>query len=289
MNNNVLSPYIRAAKYHGFPPYYGLAKRIIFDYELIYVCGGSARIIIDGEEHICKKNDVVLLRPGVSHEIIHFGDLGFLQPHIHFDVVYNRNSEKTPICFKDRGALNEYEVSLIQDDILEKSIPYVFVPSDTARFEKLFFEIMELYKNKPKRFELASKIKMLELLTLIFEQFEVEETVSDTSQSDPAVIVKNYIDNNFMQVITLESLQNQFYTNKYTLIRNFNRIYKQSPIAYYHECRLKYAKGQLLSTNRSIVSIAEQLSYDSCTFNRFFRTHTGISPSEYRKRKGKIK
>ncbi len=287
MNNNILSPYIRKAIYCDLPAYFRIARRIIFDYEIIYVSGGGARLIIGDREYVCKKGDVVFLRPGVSHELTYYKDVNFLQPHIHFDAVYNKNSERTPICFKDTDALSEDEKALIQEDIIEKSIPYVFVPCDGKRFGRVFFEIIELYKNKPQRFELTSKIKMLELLSLIFEQFEVKETVSEASENDPAVTVKNYIDNNFMQPITLEGLQNQFYINKYTLIRNFNKLYHQSPISYCNDRRLEYAQNQLVSTNRSVTSIAEQLGYDSGSFNRFFRKHFGVSPGEYRKSKNK--
>jgi len=283
VNNNILSPYIRRAIYCNLPPFFRVARRIIFDYEIIYVSGGEARFITDEKEYICKKGDVIFIRPGVSHELVHYKCMNFIQPHIHFDMVYNKNSEITPISFKSRAALTDDEVSLIQEDIIENSIPCVFVPDNEKRFEKLFFEILELYRSKPQRFELTSKIKMLELLSLIFEQFEVKETVSDMSGNDPGVVVKSYIDNNFMQQITLEGLQNQFYINKFTLIRSFKKLYNQSPISYYNGQRLEYAKNQLLSTSRSVASIAEQLGYDSCSFNRFFRTHTGMSPSEYRK------
>lgn len=289
MNNYMLSPYIRKAVYGILPPHFRLAKRIIFDYEIIYVNGGGARLIIEGEEYICQKGDVVFLRPGISHELMYYEDissvkpLDFVQPHIHFDAVYNKNSEITPICFKDREGLDADELALIQEDIIEKSIPYVFVPCKETEFGKLFFDILSLYKERPPRFELSMKIRMLELLSMIFEQFDVKATLSESAVNDPAMIVKNYIDNNYLSPVTLEGLQNQFYINKYTLIRNFNRLYKKSPIAYYHERRIEYAKEQLSKTARSVSSIAAQMNTDSYSFNRFFRTHTGVSPSDYRK------
>jgi len=163
MNNYLLSPYIRLAKFNGFPPYFGLAKRIIFDYELIYAYDGGARLLVDGKAHICRKNEVILLRPGVSHELVYLDDLKFVQPHIHFDLIYNKNSEITPICFKDKPDLTEKEFALIQEDILEKDIPYVFTPYKPEEFCELFFGVLSLYKERPQRFELSMKIKMLEL------------------------------------------------------------------------------------------------------------------------------
>lgn len=290
MNNNLLSPYIRTATFHSFPKKFRLAKRIIFDYELIYALDGGARVLIGGEEYICRRNEVIFLRPGISHELIYLDDLVFTQPHIHFDMVYNTNSERTPICFKDKNNLSEYEFTLIQDDILGENIPYVFMPCKSEEFRELFFDILTLYKNRPQRFELSMKIKMLELLSLIFEQFDIKAAPPANTVNEPAVIVKNYIDNNFLRPLTLEGLQEQFYINKYTLIRNFNRLYKKSPIAYYHERRLEYSKEMLASTDNSISSISAKMNFpDSYSFNRFFRTHMKMSPTEYRTKARKNK
>ena len=284
MNNNLLSPYIRVARLSILPKRYHLAKRVIYDYELIYVQNGSAKLIIDDMEFILRKNEVIFLRPGISHVLTYHGDQEFDQPHIHFDLIYNKNSERTPICFQDKSSMTDEQLSLIQEDILDANIPFVFTPYDSKAFGDLFFDIITLYVNRPVRYELTAKIKMLELLSLIFEQFDVKGTTGeDSSVNDPAVMVKNYIDNNYLHLITLKTLENQFFVNKYTLIRNFNRLYKKSPVAYYHELRLEHAKEMLTETGLSISRIAEKMNFpDSYSFNRFFRSHMGLPPSEYR-------
>lgn len=266
----------------SLPVHHRIATRVIYDYELIYITGGMTRLTVDGTEYICHKNDAVLIRPGVPHSFEGIGEHELVQPHLHFDLVYNDNSPTTPISFKDRPAMSPRELKLIQPDTLDPSIPCIFTPYDADTFSKLIFDTISLFESRHVGFELECKIKVLRLLSLIFTQFETESRQTSLP-FDPAITVKNYIDSNYLQPITLEDLQRQFYVNKFTLIRNFKRLFGVSPIAHYHNCRAEYAKNELRNTNRPIVSIAEELDYfDMCSFNRFFRMQTGMSPKEYR-------
>lgn len=264
------------------PPGHSIAKRVIFDYELIYVTGGKVRMIIGGESYICKKNHVILLRPGVPHEFRCFDDSKLVQPHIHFDLTYNKNSEITPISFKDMPDMSASERALITEDTLDPHIPCVFVPYDTDRFAELFFGVIYAVRNRGANFELTAKIRFLELLMLIFEQFDAGRP-SESVNLSLAETVKNYIDSNYKQQITLDGLQSQFFCNKYTLIRSFNREYGKSPMAYYRELRLEFAMTALASTNRTVSSIGKELNFpDIYSFSRFFKSLAGISPAKYR-------
>ena len=282
INKNTISPYIRRAALSELPPGHSIARRIIFDYELIYVTGGKVRMIIGDKSYVCKKNNVILLRPGVPHEFHCFDDCNLLQPHIHFDLVYTKNSESTPISFKDRQNMTADELLLISEDTLDPSIPCVFSPYNQDRFANLFFGVIYAFRNREPNFELTAKIHFLELLSLIFTQFDMGHQSKHLSLS-PAETVKSYIDSNYRQPVTLDSLQTQFFCNKYTLIRSFNKLYGKSPIAYYRERRLDFAKNILTNTNRTVASISKELSFpDIYSFSRFFKGLTGVSPTQYR-------
>lgn len=70
-----------------------------------------------------------------------------------------------------------------------------------------------------------------------------------------------------------------------TLHRRFHARLGLSPQAYLREVRVERAKHLLATTTERVESIAEQLGYlDPAGFRRLFRSATGLSPGEFRKR-----
>lgn len=285
MNINEFSPYIRVAMLSTLTAPFKISTRIIFDYEIILVTDGKCKITVDDTEYLCKKNDVVFLRPGIHHKFECIDNFNFVQPHIHFDIKYSEISEKRFVSFKPKAEMSGDELALIQEDVFEDiCIPYVFMPSDKEKFQKLFFEVIEIFEKKSYNYELLCKAKMLELFNCILTQFNHNRTSKNDIMSNPVVSVKNYIDNNFMSVMTLDSLARQFYFNKYTLLRKFKLMYGKNIISYYRDKRIEYIKNILKTTNISISALSEKLNFsDIYSFSRFFKTFVGCSPTDYRK------
>lgn len=285
MDKNKLSPYIRVAMYSSLMPSFTISERTLFDYEIILVTGGECKITINGTPYICRENDVVFIRPNILHsfEVSEKGE--FYQPHIHFDAVYDENSIKRVISYKPRDKMNEKERQLIAEDVFSDiPIPDVFTPYDSKSFARVFFDIIDIYQNKQDNYELSYKSKMLELLSMILKQFDAKTVCKNNSISDTIVLIKSYIDNNYMTAITLDSLSKQFYINKYTMLRRFKEIYKINIMSYYRRLRIEYAKKALENTNISVYALAEKLSFtDIYSFSRFFKNETHLSPTEYRK------
>lgn len=286
MNKNRFSPYIRVAMHSILTAPFTISNRVIFDYEIILVTGGKCKITIDNTEYLCKKNDVVFLKPGIQHKFECVDNTDFVQPHIHFDVSYDNMSDKRFVSFKPKETMSKKELSLIQKDVFEKiSIPYVFTPFNPDNFQKIFFEIIELFKEKAYNYEILYKAKMLELLNYILTQFDYNTTNKSDVTGNPIAMVKNYIDNNYTSVITLDALSKQFYINKYTLLRNFKSKYGKSIISYYHDKRIEYIKKSLETTNVSISALSERLNFINIySFSRFFKKYTGCSPTDWRKK-----
>ena len=285
MNKHSFSPYIRHARDSALVAPYNISWRTLYDYELIFVSDGKCRITADNTEYLCKKNHVILIRPGIRHKFECVDNLDFVQPHIHFDISYSELSEKRSVSFTPEEKMNEYELSLIQEDAFsEIPIPVVFTPYDIPQFQKLFFEIIDIFKNKKYNYQLHYKVKMLELIDLILIQFDSGKRLRPDKQTSVAAI-KNFIDNNYLSVINLDSLAKQFYFNKYTMLRNFKASYNQNVIEYYHNKRVEHIKDTLENTSIPIKLISDQLNFtDVYSFSRFFKTHVGCSPVLYRKK-----
>ncbi|MBO5355498.1 MAG: helix-turn-helix domain-containing protein [Clostridia bacterium] len=292
MDINTFSPYIRRAIFSTILSPFIIRERIIYDHELIYVMDGTCAITVDGKEYVVKKGDCVFFPPNVPHELRSISDTAFVQPHIHFDALYSEKSEQTPISFQSRDQMSEDELALIQENAFANcNIPYVFTPIHKETYVSLFFEIIDIFQEKKSGYTLLYKAKMLELFALLFEQFESKSIAPTRSVETSGYLssIKNYLDGNYRQQISLERLAMQFYVNKYTLLRQFKKAYGIGIIAYYHALRIDYAKRKLASTDLSITEIAKKLCFgDVYTFSRFFKNSTGMSPREYRALCGKV-
>lgn len=285
MDKNLLSPYIRLTMHSAIPSPFVISSRIIYDYEIIYVKEGGCRIRVDGNDYICRKNNVVFLRPGVLHSFHSIENMVFVQPHIHFDAVYWEKSTITPISFKDRDSMTADEIALIQEDVFaDVNIPYVFVPDDPAAFQAVFFHIVDSYKTET---QLQLKADMLRLLDMILAQFEERDRAgtdlaAQTMSAIPCAI-RNYIDGNYYHILTLDSMAQMFYINKFTMMRQFKAMYGTNIMKYYYNRRIAAAVQLLTNTNMSIRAIGEMLHFeDAYSFSRFFKQSMGVSPQKYR-------
>ena len=117
MNIAKLNPYIRLAKKSTLRHPFQINNRVILDYELVYVREGKCNITIDGERHIFKKGDIFLLTPGTEHRFDSIEGYPFSQPHIHFDMFYDKFSESRYINYKQLSEMTDSEKQLIQENV----------------------------------------------------------------------------------------------------------------------------------------------------------------------------
>ncbi len=62
----------------------------------------------------------------------------------------------------------------------------------------------------------------------------------------------------------------------------FARVFNTSPMKYRDSLRILHAKDYLLLENHSVADVASKCGFDDINyFSRFFKKHTGVSPSKY--------
>ncbi|HLU23251.1 MAG TPA: response regulator [Bacillaceae bacterium] len=95
---------------------------------------------------------------------------------------------------------------------------------------------------------------------------------------------KAYIDQNYMEDLSLEAVANKFYYNSSYFSQFFKKYYGMTFSKYLLNKRMSVAKNLLLETNKKVYKIAQQSGYkDSKYFNRIFKKEVGLSPEQYRK------
>ena len=94
--------------------------------------------------------------------------------------------------------------------------------------------------------------------------------------------IKEYIDVNFKEKITLDRLAEAFYINKSYMQSLFKDRYGSTINAYLNQVRITYVKQQLRFTDKTIEVLAAELHIDPPYLSRMFKKIEGISPSSFR-------
>ena len=95
--------------------------------------------------------------------------------------------------------------------------------------------------------------------------------------------VKEYLDENYTDKITLEELASRFFINKYYLLELFKERYGITVHAYLNQVRITYVKQQLRFTDKTIEELAEELHVGAAYLSRLFKQVEGVPPSVFRK------
>lgn len=93
-----------------------------------------------------------------------------------------------------------------------------------------------------------------------------------------------YIEEHYMESITLEEIARHVGLNETYLSSIFKKQTKKSMIDFLTDIRVHHAKELLIDHNKSINEIAEEVGFnDAKYFTKRFKKFTGVSPNEYRK------
>lgn len=125
--------------------------------------------------------------------------------------------------------------------------------------------------------------------TLIMYVFRLVDTTHDIA---PYIEMNRIIDSatafierNFRKNLTLDSVAEACFTNKYYLSHLFSQVRKMTVWDYIIERRVEEGKRLLAETGMTVAEAAEKSGFrDPGYFGRVFRKATGMNPSAYRKK-----
>lgn len=103
--------------------------------------------------------------------------------------------------------------------------------------------------------------------------------------SIPTVIyqAKSYLDNHYMEDLSLDTVADCFHINKYYFIRRFHSGFGQTPGDYLTSVRLHRAKELLKTTRIPVYAIGELVGFfNTSHFVTVFKKHEKMTPKTYR-------
>lgn len=120
-----------------------------------------------------------------------------------------------------------------------------------------------------------------DLIKEILEYMDEEKKQKDIK---PVRVVKEYIEENYMQEISLNQLAELVEMNASYLSSVFKKETGMAYSEYLIQCRIKQASRLLAETSLSVSEVAYRSGYqDARYFSKQFSKQVGLKPSEYRK------
>ena len=233
--------------------------------ELFYVLHGEGVFYIEREKVPVKTDDLIIINPNVEHTEKTFP-----------------NNPMEYIVFGVEGLAFSFPE---HDQAYGRGYSFYSYGSDKNQFINFAQLMMHEFQDKKPGFEKVCH-GLLEVLLVYISRKQKLSVISESSfqLSKECAIAKRYIDTNYAQDITLDSLAEITHINKFYLAHSFTECIGQSPISYLTERRLAACKELLSSSNLSVTQIANSAGFSSQSyFSQIFNKKVGMSPRQYRK------
>lgn len=233
--------------------------------ELFYVIRGNGSFEVEDDEFKVKEDDLIIVNPNVYHT-----EKGTSSAPFEYIVL---GISGLQFLNKDKNEAYDYSVYNYED----------------YKHEILFYlrTLVEEIKKEDENFEVIAQ-NLLEVLIINIirrtkKKIRIEATKRVTKECR---FIEQYINEHFTDDITLQTLSDLTYLNKYYIVHVFKKYKGLSPINYLIERRMEEAKNLLETTNFSVSKISNIIGFSSQSyFAQTFKKETNMTPNQYRKQK----
>ena len=245
--------------------------------EITYVKEGSMHYRINNRSFHLKEGDIIFCNSNALHsgEMENQDDCSYIP--ITFDPKLIYGFFQSTICTR-------YVDPVIQNlAVCALHIDYSEKWHETFRDRML--EVISLDKQKPDFYELDISIRMQLLWRLLVEHLPHQpvSTTSDFTEYERIRRILSYIEQNYMNQITLDDISEHIHLCESECTRLFKRHMNTTLFSFLQEYRIERSL-EYLNTKESISSIAEKTGFsDSNYYSKVFSKIKGCSPREYRK------
>lgn len=233
---------------------------------LVYCCKGKGYYKLDGIRHEVRAQQFFTIPAKHAHEIGSSKNNPWTIYWIHF-----KGNKAAYIESRLHGTheITECERSRINDRI------------------NLFDEILNVmeYCNDNASIEYANMCLNQLLASLMFVE-TYREAKNPTNKKKDSVFLNrtlHYMKENLNNKVTISDMAQALNYSESYFYRLFMKETNQAPMTYFMNMKIDYACSLLQQSEMRIYQVAMKVGFDDCYyFSRFFKKHTGYSPSQYR-------
>lgn len=172
----------------------------------------------------------------------------------------------------------------IYEKYLSRGGRVIFHPSDSIPFTTLHSDLFNIASSNDYVRDMKINSYLNSLLVLLMEESWNPEEKKGKKQKKSMLPVKEYLDQNYKEKISLDKLAEHFFVNKYYMTRLFKEQYGVSINTYIQQIKITKAKQLLRFTDTTIENIGVECGIgEPHYFSRMFKQIEGVTPSEYRR------
>lgn len=237
-------------------------------FDFSFVLKGSINYEIDGNVYTVNEGDVVVVAPGKAHKEI-------CDSNKHFEVLF--------VC-----------VSFTKSNLVFNITEHLGIPEVThLNNMKEFYEIFEVilnevtYRNDGYLLKINAQIyNLIVAICRNSKAFEAKadsiKKISNLRKNKIAEEIKEYMEQNFSQKISLNELSKEFFLSPQYISSVFSTQTGYTPIEYLNKIRIVKAKELFLSGNDNISKVAEQVGIsDIHYFYKVFKQVEKKTPTQF--------
>lgn len=160
---------------------------------------------------------------------------------------------------------------------------------EQKKMKSILDTMMAEQRSRKKDFWISAKLLLGEILLLTNRSSQHMAGMTKKRIEPPMnpkiLEAAKYIQSNFHNKLTLSDVASRLFINPSYLCRLFKQEMGFTFVEYVNYVRIETAKETIRKEEYSIAEIAELCGFENdSTFSRTFKTFTGISPSQYRKK-----
>ncbi|MGF9696911.1 helix-turn-helix domain-containing protein [Paenibacillus sp. MABNR03] len=265
-------------QYGGHSEDFYLHKHMDFA-ELVVVLHGHATHIVDDEVSFIKKGHVFVISGETSHAYKDPCDFKICNIMFRPEILQHHLGSDL-LTFDGYHSMFVLE-PLYRNSPSEKS-QMVMSLNDFDYIESFIADMINEYHLKQPAYQTLLTSKLTELIVYLSRYHQSNGKSSDGQFMHLAAAI-SYIEDHFLEQITLEEIASQCNISIRHLNRIFKSFYQTSPMAYLKRLRLERACQLLRLTDLSITQVSYQSGFnDSNYFARQFRQTYKMSPKLFR-------
>lgn len=251
--------------------------------EVLYMCQGSTRHVLNGEEVTVRTGDLLMLSQRVTQEVYPAGetDIG-----VNFLILPEFFSDILRMIPAEKNAVRDFIISTLSDGSAggqkEEAPSFLlfhaadFVPVQNL-MENLIYETHSGQSGQ-RLIEQTTFALLFQYLMKLSDHLQVGEGEGDELMMQ----VLEYVDSHYRDA-SLSDLAGALHYDPFQLSRMIKSRLGRNFTDLVQERRLSQARYLLTHTSMSVLSVAEAVGYANVSyFHRIFRASAGMTPRHYR-------